>query len=96
MKKLNILVIAALVLCLGTVAQAQNRFVVVEMVTQPAPAARAGGESEASGSIWLSFSDAGAGAATTVTVNYSVPLAMNIALAPDMLQGVTQARALKL
>ena len=91
MSKTKTLFTMALLVLLGSMgaAQAQNRFVVVEMVTQPAAAARAGGESEASGSIWLSFSTALAGQDTTVTVNYSVPLAMDIAPQADTDGGYT-------
>ena len=68
----------ALFLCSAVTAQAQdtNRFVIVEMVTQPAAAARMGGENETSGSVWLTFSTAAAAVDTTVTLHYSVPLAM--------------------
>ena len=79
MRKPNILVIAALVLSFGAVAQAQNIFVVTEMVTQPAAAARMGGENEMAGSAWLTFSTADAIANTTVTLHYSVPLAGDMA-----------------
>ena len=60
MSKTKTLFTMALLVLLGSMgaAQAQDRFVVVEMVTQPAEAARAGGEAETSGSIWLSFSTA--------------------------------------
>ena len=68
----------SLALCFGMAAQAQNTFVVTEMVTQPKDAVRAGGENEAAGSIWLTFSTQAALATTTITVNYSVPLAMDI------------------
>ena len=81
MRKNQTLIIAvALFLCSAVTAQAQetNRFVIVEMVTQPAVAARAGGENETTGSVWLTFSTAAAATDTTVTLHYSVPLAMAI------------------
>ena len=83
MKKLNILVITALVLGLGVAAQAQNTFVTTEMVIDSNDAARMGGESEESGSIWLTFSTAEAIARTTVTLDYSVPLAGDITVTND-------------
>ena len=82
MRKNQTLIIAvALFLCSAVTAQAQNTFVVVELVTQPEPAARMGGENEMSGSAWLTFSTADAIANTTVTLYYSVPLAGDMELA---------------
>ena len=78
MRKLHILVITALVLGLGVAAQAQNAFITTEMVTNSNDAARMGGESEESGSIWLTFSADDAIANTTITLDYSVPLAIDI------------------
>ena len=80
MSKTKTLFTVALLVLLGSMgmAQAQDNNVVVEMATQPAEAARAGGENEVSGSIWLTFSTAAAGPDLTVTVDYSVPLAMDI------------------
>ena len=79
-KNLTLLIAGILLLATAGVAQAQldNRFVIVEMVTQPAVAARAGGENETTGSVWLTFSTAEAAGETTVTLHYSVPLAMAI------------------
>ena len=60
-------------------AQAQNNtFVTTEMVTQSRPAARMGGASEMSGSVWLTSSTGKAAARTTFTLHYSVPLAGDI------------------
>ena len=76
MRKNQTLLIAGILLLASTaVAQAQNNFVVAEMVTQPEPAARMGGENEESGSVWLTFSTDDAIDNTTVTLYYSVPLA---------------------
>ena len=56
MRKNQTLIIAvALLLCSAVTAQAQNTFVVVELVTQPEPAARMGGENEMSGSVMALF-----------------------------------------
>ena len=55
MKKLNILVITALVLGLGVAAQAQN-FAEVKLFTTPEDFAREGGKNEAAGSILLNSS----------------------------------------
>ena len=55
MKKLNILVITALVLGLGVVAQAQQ-FAEVKLFTTPKDYAREGGTNEAAGSILLNSS----------------------------------------
>ena len=77
MSKTKTLFTVALLVLLGSMgaAQAQNIFVTVEMVTQPRPAARMGGENEMSGSVWLTFSTAEAIGRTTVTLHYSAPLA---------------------
>ena len=74
-KHQTLLIALALFLCSAVAAQAQNVFVITEMVTQPRAAARMGGESEMSGSVWLTFSTADAITNTTVTLHYSVPLA---------------------
>ena len=80
MSKTKTLFTVALLVLLGSMgaAQAQNTFVTVEMVTQPQTAARMGGQSEMSGSVWLTFSTADAIDETTVTLHYSVPLAGDI------------------
>ena len=67
---------------LGSMAAAQaqnNTFVTTEMVTQPRTAARMGGESEMSGSVWLTSSTGDAAARTTFTLHYSAPLAEDMA-----------------
>ena len=79
MRKYQTLLMAlALFLCSAVAAQAQNVFVVTEMVTQPQTAARMGGENEMAGSVWLTFSTAEAIGNTTVTLHYSVPLAADM------------------
>ena len=55
MKKLNILIITALVLGLGVAAQAQN-FAEVKLFTTPEDYAREGGKNEAAGAILLNTS----------------------------------------
>ena len=91
MSKTKTLFTMALLVLLGSMgaAQAQDNFVVVELVTQPEPAARMGGENEMSGSAWLTFSTALAIRHTTVTLHYSVPLAGT--WPPDELVWLTQA-----
>ena len=80
MRKTQTLFTMALLVLLGSMGAAQaqdgdDNYVVIEMVTQPRPAARMGGASEMSGSVWLTFSTGAAAAETTVTLKYSVPLA---------------------
>ena len=77
MSKTKTLFTMALLVLLGSMGavQAQNTFVTTEMVTQSRTAARMGGESEMSGSVWLTFSTADAIGNTTVTLHYSTPLA---------------------
>ena len=62
MSKTKTLFTVALLVLLGSMGAAQaqenNIFVTAEMVTQPRPAARMGGTSEMSGSVWLTFSTA--------------------------------------
>ena len=90
MKKLNILVITALVLGLGVAAQAQN-FAEVKLFTTPEDYAREGGKNEAAGAILLNTSDQAAIEATgaTITLSFSVPLAADIATATSPTGGVT-------
>ena len=81
MSKTKTLFTVALLVLLGSMGatQAQNTFVTAELVTQPQTAARMGGESEKSGSVWFTFSTDDALARTTVTLHYSVPLAGDMA-----------------
>ena len=77
MSKTKTLFTVALLVLLGSMGAAQaqdNIFVTAEMVTQPRPAARMGGTSEISGSVWLTFSTGAAMGRTTVTLHYSAPL----------------------
>ena len=96
MRKTQTLFTVALLVLLGSMgaAQAQNGniFVTAEMVTQPRVGARMGGESEMSGSVWLTFSTADAIGRTTVTLHYSVPLAKESIDSLDGM-GVTSAEA---
>ena len=83
----------ALLVLLGSMGAAQaqpetDNYVVIEMATQPQPAARMGGGNEMSGSIWLTFSTGMAAAETTVTLKYSVPLAEAISESSEMFTSV--------
>ena len=74
MSKTKTLFTVVLLVLLGSMGAAQaqgNTFVTTEMVTQSRDAARMGGESEMSGSIWLTFSTGMAAARTTFTLDYS-------------------------
>ena len=85
MSKTKTLFTMALLVLLGSMGAVQaqdgdDNYVVIEMATQPNPAARMGGVNEMSGSIWLTFSTSAAGGEVIVTLKYSVPLAEAITL----------------
>ena len=83
MKKLNILVIVALVLSFGVVAQAQ--IARVELLTGVEAAAREGGKREAAGDVFLDIEATGdlIDSITSFTLTYSAPLAANTVTTGD-------------
>ena len=92
MSKTKTLFTVALLVLLGSMGavQAQSRLYEVNLYTTPAVGARAGGEDEMSGGVWLGFSP-GPSDLITVTLDYSVPLADDITSAmvgPDLDAGL--------
>ena len=79
MSKTKTLFTMALLVLVGSLgaAQAQSRLYEVNLYTTPAAGARAGGEDEMSGGVWLGVSPAPS-APIMVTLDYSVPLAGDI------------------
>ena len=80
MSKTKTLFTVVLLVLLGSMGAAQaQRFADVKVFTTPRDAARAGGQNEAAGTILLNSTDQPALAAATVTLNFSAPLAADIA-----------------
>ena len=81
MSKTKTLFTMALLVLLGSMgsSQAENILYEVKLFTTPAAAARAGGEDEMSGGVLLNFTPNPSPDDITVTLDYSVPLAGDIA-----------------